>query len=66
MNNHYLIKIAAITKANPRHVLAYMRLENGCLDDLSAEAFEAEVTICAECAIMDPAAGEKLAKSFAL
>ena len=54
----------AAPNANPRHIEAWMRLEHGCLDGLSASQFRAEVKIALECiAASTPEENESLAQS---
>jgi len=52
---------------NPRHVEAYMRIANGCLDGLSPEEFAEEVKM--SCYVIDEQGkrnAERVAKSFGI
>lgn len=51
---------------DPRHVEAWMRLENDTLDGLSSSAWSREVETAATLAMTNPSESESLAKSFAL
>ena len=56
-----------LAAADPRHVEAWMRLEHGCLDGLSAQQFTEEVTTALACIAAGPLAdSEALAASFGL
>jgi hypothetical protein len=62
-----LAKLGRIGAANPRWIEAWMRLEHGCLDGLSADEFRAEVKIALECIEAGPLAdSESLAQSMGL
>lgn len=62
-----LAKIGRIGAADPRWIEAWMRLERGCLDGLSADQFRAEVKIALECIEAGPLAdSESLAQSMGL
>ena len=62
-----LARIGRIGAADARHVEAWMRLEHGCLDGLSANQFRAEVKIALECIEAGPLAdSESLAQSMGL
>jgi hypothetical protein len=53
--------------ADPRWIEAWMRLEHGCLDGLSADQFRAEVKIALACIEAGPLAdSESLAQSMGL
>ncbi len=53
--------------ADPRHIEAWMRLEHGCLDGLSRQQFNDEVTVALQCVAAAPAdRNEALAASFGL
>lgn len=51
---------------DPRHVEAWMRLENGTLGGLSPDHFKSEVKIATMCVDAAPERSEKLAKSYGL
>jgi hypothetical protein len=53
-----------MTDVDPRHVLAYMRLERHTLDGLSRAAFKRLATSCAHTAKADPALAESTAQSL--
>jgi len=47
--SYYARAIESLTTSDPRHVEAWMRLEFGTLDHLTAERFESEVCIANAC-----------------
>jgi len=47
--SYYAEQIQALTSNDPRHVEAWMRLEHGTLDHLTASRFESEVCIANAC-----------------
>ena len=62
-----LARIGRIGAADPRWVEAWMRLEHGYLDALSADQFRAEVEIALECIAASTASeNESLAVSYGL
>ena len=62
-----LAKAGRVGAADPRHVEAWMRLEHGCLDGLSAGQFQSEVEIALACiAASSTNENESLAESFGL
>ena len=62
-----LAKIGRIGAADARHVEAWMRLERGTLDALSADQFRAEVEVALECIEASTTSeSESLAESFGL
>lgn len=64
---NYRDRIAEIAPdQDPRQVEAFMRLERGTLDALTAEQFDAEARLAGECAAADPELAERLALSFGL
>lgn len=72
--SHYQEEIRArlaetghVGKYDPRHVEAYMRLEHGTLDGLSARQFNAEVEVSRQCIDAGGSAdAESLALSYGL
>ena len=59
--------VGRIGAADPRHVEAWMRVEHGCLDGLSASQFHSEVTIALDCAAASTEPqNDALAESFGL
>lgn len=62
-----LARAGHVGAADPRHIEAWMRLERGCLDGLSRQQFNAEVTVALQCVAAAPAdRSEALAASFGL
>ncbi len=62
-----LTTLGFIGRYDPRHIEAYMRLECGTLDGMSAFTFSVEVRLAAECIDAGGmAAAESLALSYAL
>lgn len=61
-----MAKQGRVGAADPRHVEAWMRVEHGTLDALSAGQFDREVMIGVACAIDDPATSERLAAAEGL
>ena len=61
-----MAKLGRIGAHDPALVEAWMRLEHGCLDGLSAAQFKREVAAALECCDADPAASVRLAESFGL
>ena len=62
-----LAKIGRIGAADPRWIEAWLRLERGCLDSLSADQFRDEVKIALKCIAAGPLAdSESLAQSMGL
>jgi hypothetical protein len=51
---------------NAAHVEAYMRLERGTLDSLTAQQFAREVRMACACIDADPCMASRLAASFGL
>ncbi len=51
---------------DPRHILAHMRCEHGCLDGLSRGSMEYEIEIAAGVTRENPWLAERLARSFGL
>lgn len=58
--------ISGAADLDPRHIEAYMRLENSTLDGLSEPAFRQECVIAAYAVKHDPDGAERLARSFGL
>ena len=62
-----LARAGRVGAADARHVEAWMRLERGCLDGLSAGQFQSEVEIALQCiAAASAQENESLAESFGL
>jgi hypothetical protein len=62
-----MARAGRVAAADPRWVEAWMRLEHGCLDGLSAAQFQKETTIALECIAASAASeNESLAESFGL
>ncbi len=65
--SHYQQRITELTDTNPAHVEAWMRLEHGTLDHLTAAAFQHEVCAANACiAASTPADNDALARSYGL
>ena len=50
----------------PRHVEAYMRLEHGTLDKLSAAQFRRSIIEAEQCVVADHNMAERLAQSYGI
>ena len=62
-----MARLGRIGAADPRLIEAWMRLEHGCLDGLSASQFTSEVEIALQCIEAGPLAdSEALAQSYGL
>ena len=61
-----LAKSGHAGRYDPRHIEAWMRLEHGTLDGLSASEFAAEVEIARQCVDADPSGSASLAQSYGL
>ena len=67
MIRNELAKQGFIGKYDPRHIEAYMRLENSTLDHLSGRQFAREVALCVACVDEGGTdAAERNARSFGI